>query len=404
MSDLSPRERSVLTVACYGHFMSHFNMLVFPAILLPLAARTGMSMGDTLALSFWMYLLFGLTALPWGIIGDRFGPKPLLALFFLGSGLSGLWVMKTFDDSVRLAFGLGAIGFFSGIYHPVGLGWVAGEVKKTSRGLALNGMFGNLGLAMAPLLAGILNYFYGPEMVYVLLGIMNLAGLLLLLPSRDKGHEPVAAGNHSPAAVGISPYFYLLTAMMLGGIVYRGTSVSLPAYFELQNRSLFEALASLGGAVGSANVAATLLTSAIYLVGMGGQYLGGRVGERMELSKGYLIFHVVTIPAAVAMALTANSPLVLFAAIHSFFLLGMQPLENTLLARLTPPKFRSSAYGLKFVLTFGVGALSVKVVEGVAVNWGLNSVFFAMAAVSTLLVGTIYLLNLKLGGEGSINS
>ena len=52
----------------------------------------------------------------------------------------------------------------------------------------------------------------------------------------------------------------------------------------------------------------------------------------------------------------------------------MQPLENTLVARLTPPELHSSAYGLKFVLTFGVGALSVKMVDLIQVDFGFSAV------------------------------
>ena len=52
------------------------------------------------------------------------------------------------------------------------------------------------------------------------------------------------------------------------------------------------------------------------------------------------------------------------ALIYFFFLLGMQPMENTLVARLSPPAFKHSAYGAKFVLTFGIGSLAV-IVAGV---------------------------------------
>jgi MFS family permease len=58
-------------------------MLVFPALVLPLASQLGMELSQILNLSFWMYLLFGLTALPWGLAADRWGPRPLLVLFFL---------------------------------------------------------------------------------------------------------------------------------------------------------------------------------------------------------------------------------------------------------------------------------------------------------------------------------
>ncbi len=391
---MTHRERSILKVTCFGHFVSHFNMLVFPAVLLPLTARMGMGLVETLALSFWMYLLFGVTALPWGFLADRFGSRPLLILFHLGAGCCGILASFNVSNPAIFTFCLAGIGFFSGIYHPVGLGWIAKEIENTSRGMALNGMYGNLGLAAAPLLAGSLNFFWGVEAVYMVLGAVNLIGLLLLYLVRN-GHS----GKQKASMAGgqlkgsFKPFVVLLLAMMLGGVVYRATTVTLPAYFELQNRDLYQMFLGISGQLGSANLFATLITSMIYLVGMAGQYYGGRVGQKIDLGRGYLLFHLITIPAALAMAWTSNTPLVIFDMIHSFFLLGMQPLENTLVARLSPPKLHSSAYGLKFVLTFGVGALSVSMVGGIKEIFGLNAVYIALALVSVCLVFVIMLLN-----------
>ena len=214
----------------------------------------------------------------------------------------------------------------------------------------------------------------------------------LYLSSNDHGGLQCRKEKGSPKR-SLAPFRVLLVAMTLGGIVYRGVSVTLPAYFELQNRDLYQGLLVFSGQIGSPNLFATLVTSVIYLVGMLGQYAGGRVGESYDLGRGYLIFHLITIPAALAMAFTTDTLLILFAMIHSFFLLGMQPLENTLVARLSPPKVHSSAFGLKFILTFGVGALSVKMVALVKADFGFSAVYISLACVSTLLVCTILVLN-----------
>ncbi len=398
---MNPRERSILVVACFGHFMSHFNMLVFPAILLPLSGSLNLSMTETLALSFWMYVLFGVSSLPWGLAADYFGPRRLLGIFHLGAGLSGIWVAVNIDNPDMLWLALAGIGLFSGIYHPAGLGWIAKEIKQTSRGMAYNGMLGNLGLATAPLLAGTVNYFWGTRMVYLVLGVMNLIGLVFLALTST---ESSSTGGSKKKSVGspLPVFLILLVAMTLGGIVYRGTSVTLPAYFELQNGELYQYLTNLTGGMGSANVVATILTSLIYFAGMAGQYAGGVVGERFRLTPGYLCFHLCTIPMALAMGSSSNGMLVFFAMIHAFFLLGMQPLENTLVARLTPAKFLSSAYGLKFVLTFGVGALSVKMVAMVKTAWGFPAVYQSLAGVSSLLVLVIVILIAALGRESKI--
>ena len=391
---MSSRERSILIVACYGHFMSHFNMLVFPAVLLPLAAGFAMDMEQTLALSFWMYLLFGVTALPWGLLGDKFGPRPLLALFHLGAGLCGLAAAIHITNPLVFSLSLAGIGLFSGIYHPVGLGWIAREAKNTSRSMALNGMFGNLGLATAPLLAGSVNYFWGAQAVYMVVALVNGSGLVLLYLAKNGKQQQSAATRQPSTNNRIAPFLALLVCMMLGGIVYRAASVTMPAYFELQNQGLYDWFLHLAGSFGSANVFATSITSLVYLIGMAGQYCGGIVGERIDLGKGYLLFHLITIPAAVAMALTSDLPLVMVAMVHSFFLLGMQPIENTLVARLSPPKLHSTAYGLKFILTFGVGALSVGMVASVKEAYGFTTVYLALALVSTVLVSAIVVLNI----------
>ncbi len=390
---MTTRERSILIVTCYGHFMSHFNMLVFPAVLLPLSTKFHLPMTETLALSFWMYLLFGLSALPWGMTADKLGAQPLLAVFHGGAGICGILAAFFTDNPLFFSIALTGIGLFSGIYHPAGLGWIAKEFESTSRGLAYNGMFGNLGLAAAPLLAGIINYLYGVKAVYLIVGCVNLLGLIFIYLTKKSNGTILASHNMKKnSSHSLTPFLILLVAMMLGGIVYRGTSITLPAYFELQNDVLYQWLTHLTGGMGSANVTATILTSCIYLVGMVGQYTGGRVGEKFDLRKGYFLFHAITIPAGLAMSVTSDIPLVVFAMVHSFFLLGMQPLENTLVARLTPPQMLSSAFGMKFILTFGVGALSVKMVEVVKVSYGLNAVFQALGMVSFLLVLSILFL------------
>lgn len=397
-TSLSGDERSILLVTCYGHFLSHFNMLVFPAILIPLSLQLEMEMVEALSLSFWMYLLFGVSALPWGLLADKLSARALLTTFYGGAGICALWAMMFLDAPVQFSLALAGLGLFSGIYHPVGLGWIARDIENTSIGMAYNGMFGNLGLAVAPLAAGLINLVYGLFAVYLVVGILNLLGIVFLLRTpKNNVKKKTVAKEETQKATTLVPFLILLVAMMLGGIVYRGTSVTLPAYFQLSNGDLAAVVVELFGGIGTDNVFATILTSAIYLLGMVGQFCGGKVGERYDLRRGYLFFHLITIPAAVGMAMTTNIPLIIIAMVHSFFLLGMQPIENTLVSRLAPERLMSSAFGLKFILTFGVGAMSIKGIELVKTLWGFSAIYLVLAGVSTCLVGCVFALILKTG-------
>jgi MFS family permease len=397
-SRLNADEKRILLVTCYGHFLSHFNMLVFPAILIPLSLQLDMEMVEALSLSFWMYLLFGVSALPWGLLADKLSARTLLTTFYGGAGICALMAMVFMDTPVQFSLALAGMGLFSGIYHPVGLGWIARDIKNTSIGMAYNGMFGNLGLAVAPLAAGLINLLYGLSAVYLVVGILNLLGIVFLLRTpKNNVKKKIVAKIGTQKATTIVPFLILLVAMMLGGIVYRGTSVTLPAYFQLSNGDLAAVVVELFGGIGTDNVFATILTSAIYLLGMVGQFCGGKVGERYDLRRGYLLFHLITIPAAIGMALTANIPLIVMAMVHSFFLLGMQPIENTLVSRLAPERLMSSAFGLKFILTFGVGAMSIKGIELIKTLWGFSAIYLVLAGVTTCLVGCIFVLTLKTG-------
>ncbi len=388
-SKLDSHDRRILLNTCYGHFMSHFNMLVFPALVLPLMARLDMPMAQVLSLSFWMYLLFGLTALLWGLLADRFGARPLLLIYFLGAGFASFAAALWLDTPPLLSTALAALGFFSGIYHPAGLGLISKEMSRISIGMGYNGMFGNLGLAMAPLLTGIMNWLWGPQAAYVCLGALNLGGAMLMVayPISVSGADTVKEKSDGKGILGA--FIILLAAMMLGGIVYRGATVILPAYFELKTPMLYQWLTAASQDGISQNLVATTITSIIFLIGVLGQFSGGQCADRYDPGISYLIFFGIAGLAAFWMALTRDLLLVGLAVIFFFFLLGMQPIENTLVARFAPKRFHHSAFGAKFVLTFGVGSLAVKGVAAIETSFTIETVFICLATVAAMALGFI---------------
>ncbi len=393
-SSLNAHERHVLVTTCFGHFMSHFNMLAFPALILPLTMRFGMEMSQVLKIPFLMYLLFGITALPWGIIADRRGVVSLFRVYYIGAGCSSLAAGIWLDSSIGLTLALAFLGLFSGIYHPVGLGLISKEFTRVSLGMGYNGMFGNLGLAASPLLIGLINWLHGPRTAYLFLGVLNLFGVALMFFFPLQSGKGALKRTHKKANGTLKPFLILLAAMMFGGIVYRGATVILPAYFELKTTGIYHWLTTffqLKTAI-SPNLLATTITSLIFLTGMAGQYTGGRLAEHFDTRFCYLVFHILTIPAAFLIAIAADIPLICLATVYLFFLLGMQPIENTLVASLTPQRLHHSAFGLKFILTFGIGALAVLMAKSIQASYGIETVFAALGGISILLVSVILVL------------
>ncbi len=393
LEEMDDREKKILGITCLGHLLSHLNILVFPALLLPLTGFLNRDMATVLSYSFYMYLFYGLSALPWGMAADRIGARSVLMLFYIGCAGSALCAAVFIYSPVGLTLSLTGIGLFSGVYHPAALGWITKEIRRMSLAMGINGIFGSMGLAAAPIMAGVVNWLYNPRAVYFALAGVNVAGAvwLALAPASRKadGAAPVPKG---PSNGSLKAFLILLVAMMFGGVVYRGATVTIPAYFELKNTDLFRWISTLFGEGISPNLVATTTASAIYLLGMIGQYVGGRTAEHFELRRSYFFFHAMTVPLALVMAATVDAILVFFTLAYFFFLTGMQPIENTLVAKFTPRRLISSAYGIKFVFTFGIGSVAVKMVEWVQAGYGIERVFTALALVSVLLVATIGVL------------
>jgi len=197
------------------------------------------------------------------------------------------------------------------------------------------------------------------------------------LPVDDRRHLHATPNITAPARTALLPFAVLLIAATLAGVSYRGNTLVQPGYFAAHVSEI-----GFGAA-----------TSLAYVLGIGGQYVGGVLADRHDLRRLYLVFHACSLPALLLMTLLSGLPLIGAAAVFVFFSLGMQPIENSLFAQFTPPRWRASGYGLKFVLTFGVGSLAVWVVRWAdGLGGGLAYALLALAAVVALVIGAAAVL------------
>lgn len=398
---MTQNERRILTLCGIGHFVAHFFMLMFPSLALWAHKDFQLTLPETLNLGFTMYLFFGIVSLPMGFMADRYGHKRLLVLMFLGLGVSSAAAGFT-RSAGWFSFWLAAVGFFASIYHPVGIGLISKTCYNRGRALGNNGVWGNLGIGLGPLLAGLGAYYTDWRVVYlVVAGATILVGLLLW--RMEISEQPVEREGATPPGTSgrhVGYFVIMLASMCLLGLCYRGTVVSIPAYFEERVHFLARLLNWETDLAVSAShsFGTTLLVSGIYLFGIFGQMTGGRLADRFDLRFAYLLFHSCALPFMFLMGLLSDLPLFVVAMGYLFFSLGMQPIENSLVARMTPNHLRSLAYGLKFILVLGMGAFSVKVVKWVLTYREPELVYFIQAgliATVLLLVSVLYYLSRK---------
>ncbi|MBW2650634.1 MAG: MFS transporter [Deltaproteobacteria bacterium] len=391
-------EKKIMIFTCVAHFFTHFYEMIFPALAIPLMISLKMDLGDVLKISFFMYLLYGLAALPWGMISDRFSNRGTLIIFFVGTSLGAM--LTAFSDTrISMMLSLAVIGFFASSYHPAGMGLISLGMKNRGMALGINGVAGNVGMISAPFAAGLLNWLVGWEATYLIIGALGIIwGIMLFMVNIDE--TPVhteAEGNASNPENGNNnmKYFLILCVIMtIAGLVYRGNSVVLPAYLELKASFLWDFLSGidLHNLTGAKTAAATLLASLIYMIGIPGQIIGGRMADKYDLRWIYLAFHGLSLPFIILMGALSQDLLVISAAIYIFFSLGMQPVENSLVAKYTPGKWRSTGYGIKFILVFGVGSLAVYGVGWIQETWSLGAVYLFAGGLVALLVFFIAIL------------
>jgi len=395
---MNPQERRILFFSSATHFLTHFYMLVFPALVMPMSRDLGLPLASILNISFWMYLLYGILALGWGWISDHWGHRWALNTGVLLSAAG--FVMAGFVNSlVLISASFALVGIGCSAYHPSGLALLSQGIRQRGRAMGINGVWGNIGMASAPFVVGILNFLIGWRRGVVILGGLGLAiGIVASLSpfSVQRGSEAKKVERLS-SSTALKLFVVFCVGVVFSGLMYRSFTVILPAFLESRLGNFtgwFQGIISrrfsaVRDVPAFQTLVATLSATGVYVLGILGQAVGGRVADRYSLKWSYFIYFCAAMPFILAAGLLHSVLLIPAAGMFVLFAVGMQPIENSLLAYLTPARWRSLSYGIKFTLTFGAGAFAVKIVGAAERSFGIESVAFLVAGFLALVLLSI---------------
>ncbi len=376
MTDI--RSRTAQAFSNVGHAYSHFLMLVYPTVVIALEGVFDLPYHQLIGLMLAGNVLFGAMALPAGFLGDRWSAPGMMVIFFLGTG-GGAVLTGLATTPFEVALGLATIGFFGSIYHPVGIAWVVRRVANRGRALGWNGVCGSIGVAMAPLVAGILTDYWSWQAAFILPGALCIAtGVLLLLAigaglvTEDTSYRRSAPPEASRRDMQRGA-LVLLATVACTGLVYQATSFALPKLFE----------ARLSGMLGDGLIGIGFVVSAVYLVSSVTQVLGGWLSDRFDVRRVYLCSWLAQAPLLLVAALVDGTLLiVLVVAMVVANTIGT-PAENSLFARFTPPRWRATAFGVKFVLALGVAAAAIPLIAWIyATTQGFAWLLIVLAGIA----------------------
>lgn len=390
-SRFDSNEKKVLAFTGAAHALTHYVELAYPTLAVVFAVEIGLPLEEVLGWSLIGYMLLGFGALPAGYLADRYGSRRMVTSGLLLAG-GAMFAAGFASPGWPIVVCLALSGLGASTYHPAGMGLISRSISARGTALGINGIYGNIGIVLGPAVTGYLATTLGSQTTFIITG----AGILVIAlatgalrfeePPPGAQQEPTNDGRVPIPRLLIASFVVLCIAALLAGFSYRANSVAQPALFSERIQFL-----SFGFA-----------TSLAMCAGIGGQYLGGRIADRYSLTTSYLLFHAASLPAVLLIPYSSEYALLAAAALFAFFALGMQPIENSLFAQLTPDRWRSTAYGLKFTLTFGFGASAVAVVESVAPSHGFVGVYHVLAfVIGGIIAACLTLVWIQRVGERS---
>jgi MFS family permease len=357
-----------------GHALDHLFLLVFATAVAAIAADWGMLWPDLMPYTLGAFVMFGVGSLPAGRLGDLWGRRAMMITFFLGMGLSALLIAMT-QTVWQLAAALTVMGVFSSIYHPVGIPMIVQHSRNPGFTIGLNGLAGNLGIAGAAVLTGILVQFSGWRLAFVVPGLAALVcgALFAILVPRE--HTPPAKRPPRmldlPRAVMMRAFIVMTLAAISGSLIFNFTTNGNGQLLTERLAGVVDDPARVG-----------MLLAVIYTVASFAQLVVGKLIDRFPLKWVYLPVAAGQVPLFLLAAYAEGWALYALALAFMVFVFGAIPFIDALIVRYVDDRMRSRVTGVRLAISFGASSVAVYLLGPTVKAGGFSTLLLTMAAIS----------------------
>ena len=418
---MNANDRAITGFAMAGHAMVHTYELAVPILLtvwLVEFSVTSATLGTVVAVG---YGLFGVGALPGGVLVDRFGSRRLIVACLFGMG-SAFILLGLLPGVAGIAVALAVWGLAASVYHPAGLTLISKGAEERGAAFAYHGMAANVGIAGGPFLTALLLVIVEWRLAVVLLAIPAfIAGAVGLTVTFDEtaavdddatagedesGKRAVDAGkddtSDTATASDVDSLASFVTAsrglfttgfltvfvlVLFNGLYYRGMVTFLPEVLSdvLDPLLSVDPAAAIGPVADSPAASEFDLSKYLYAgllaVGVAGQYVGGKLTDAIEPERGLAgMLTLLVVIALLFVPASGSLPTLLAISVAlGFALFGLQPLSQATIAKYSPPAYRGLSFGFTYLAIFGIGALGASL-AGAALTYGSQTTLFVMLA------------------------
>lgn len=357
-----------------GHALDHLFMLIFATAVATIAAQWGMGWNDLMPYTMGAFVMFGLGSVPAGKLGDQWGRRAMMIVFFVGIGAAGLLVSLA-QSPWQLAAALTLMGCFAAIYHPVGIPMLVQKAANPGFTIGLNGLAGNLGIAFAAILTGFLVKHVGWRAAFAVPSVVAIAcGVLFavlvpkedMAPARRKGKQ-----LDLPREVMARVFLVMTLTAISGSLIFNFTTNGTGQLLSERFRGIIDDPAMIG----------TLL-AAVYTIASFTQLVVGRLIDRFPLKTVYLPVVALQVPLFLLASQAEGWPLFLVAIAYMAVVFGAIPFTDAMIVQYVDDRLRSRVTGMRLAVSFTGASLAIWLLGPAVKTAGFGVMYAAMAAIA----------------------
>ena len=360
-----------------GHALDHLFLLIFATAVSAIATEFGVGRWeDMMPYTVGAFVMFGLGSIPAGRLGDLWGRRQMMLVFFFGMGLSAMGVALT-QTPLQMGIALTVLGVFSAIYHPVGIPMLVQKAERPGLTIGVNGLAGNLGIAMAALSTGFLVAWQGWRMAFIVPAVVSiLCGFLFAWSAPN---ETSAPAKKKSTVVQLPKHLAWRTfAVMVA------TSTTTSLLFNITTNGNTQLLAErLDGLVNDPTRLGMLLAM-IYAVASLAQLVVGRLLDWLPVKP---LFFAVLFLQIVSFALASQTTgWVWYVAAIGYMVMVFAaiPFSDTMVVRYIDDAMRSRVSGTRIAISFGISSLAVYSLGPFVKASGFTQLMVAASCVAAL--------------------
>ncbi len=368
-----------------AHALDHMALLVFATAVGAIAADFGMAQWeDLMPYGVGAFALFGLGSLPAGRLGDHWGRRRMMLVFFFGMGASMLLVAAT-NGPWQLAIALTLMGMFSAIYHPVGIPLLLRGAPRPGLTIGINGLAGNLGVALAAVVTGVVVKYAGWRAAFVVPALLAFAtGIAFARVAPDEPLPPArraATQEEIPSGLLAHIFGVITVASVASGLVFNFTTNGNGELLRERMASITVDPAMLGA-----------LLALVYVAGAFAQVAVGSLLDRVPVKRLYLGIVACQVPLFALASIARGWSLYALMIAFMIAVFGAIPFTDALIVRYVDDRMRSRVSGMRLTVAFGVSSLAVWALGPVVKAAGFGALLIAMAVIAVAACVAVALL------------